>query len=316
MDSLKNYEVDDANPTVVNAGDSVRRPLRIKRMATVLPALPEKEDAGDDEEAVSRVNANMCEDEEEGADGRDTKRRKGMQLGHARSAVIHATRGITRDSAHWCYFCKHVFWSGPATEIYEKGGPSFCTLCGSKLLPGARDAGSYSQFAQTSDDELLSKMEKEARIVGTDAVEKLKHPGVGLPALRQLVAARPKTCSPLASRIQSSKSSNSKFCDICGHAGHASAGMPNLHCSRCPGTNFTCITGTKVQILTQKAVLGSFHKTCIGLPPNFLLPKTGWWCSGCIHEAIRVREIDPLPLLPRDHRTNREILETFACLPG
>ena len=250
MDSLKNYEVDDANPTVVNAGDSVRRPLRIKRMATVLPALPEKEDAGDDEEAVSRVNANMCEDEEEGADGRDTKRRKGMQLGHARSAVIHATRGITRDSAHWCYFCKHVFWSGPATEIYEKGGPSFCTLCGSKLLPGARDAGSYSQFAQTSDDELLSKMEKEARIVGTDAVEKLKHPGVGLPALRQLVAARPKTCSPLASRIQSSKSSNSKFCDICGHAGHASAGMPNLHCSRCPGTNVTCITGAKVQILT------------------------------------------------------------------
>jgi hypothetical protein len=250
VDSLKNYQVDDASPTVENAGDSARRPLRIKRMATVLPALSEKEDAGDDDEAVSRVTANMCEDEEEGADGRDTKRRKGMQLGHARSAVIHVTRGITRDSAHWCYFCKHVFWSGPATEIYEKGGPSFCTLCGSKLLPGARDAGSYSQFAQTSDDELLSKMEKEARIVGADAIEKLKHPGVGLPALRQLVAARPKACSPLASRTQSSKSSNSKFCDICGHAGHASAGMPNLHCSRCPGTNFTCITGAKVQILT------------------------------------------------------------------
>ncbi len=86
LDLLKNYEVDDASPTVVNAGDnSARRQLRIKRMATVRLAASEEEDAEDDGEAVSRGNVNMREDEAEGADGRDTKRGTGMQLGRARS---------------------------------------------------------------------------------------------------------------------------------------------------------------------------------------------------------------------------------------
>ena len=84
---LENYEVDDASPTVVNAGDndSARRQLRIKRMATARLAASEEEDAEDDEEAASRGNVNMREDEAEGAHGRDTKRGTGMQLGHARS---------------------------------------------------------------------------------------------------------------------------------------------------------------------------------------------------------------------------------------
>ena len=52
VDSLKNYEGDDASPTVVNAGDSASRPLRIKRMATVLQDVSEKEDAEDDDDAA------------------------------------------------------------------------------------------------------------------------------------------------------------------------------------------------------------------------------------------------------------------------
>ncbi len=52
VDSLKNYEVDDASPTVVNTGDSGRKPLRIKRMATVLQDVSEKEDAEYDDDAA------------------------------------------------------------------------------------------------------------------------------------------------------------------------------------------------------------------------------------------------------------------------
>ena len=82
--------------------------------------------------------------------------------------------------------------------------------------------------------------------------------------------------APLPSVVPSASGSNSKLCDACGHAG------THVNCSRCPV---------------------SLHKTCIIISPNFPLPKTGWWCSGCMHEAIRVREIEPPPLLRRDHRT-------------
>ena len=202
-------------------------------------------------------------------DARAAKRRKGMHLGHARSAVLHAPRRLTRDSAHWCYFCKHIIWSGPATENHEKGGPNFCTLCGSKLLPKARDAGAYSRLAQQSNEILTNMMDREVKNIGGMAVvERYSHPGVGLEELQEQIAER----SAARSQAARQGKSNSKFCDICGH------GETHIQCSRCPV---------------------SFHKTCIVLPPNYPLPRHGWWCSGCMHEAIREGEIDPLPLEPR-----------------
>jgi hypothetical protein len=60
--------------------------------------------------------------EEEGSpeesDGKEAKRpKRGLVLGHARAAVLtRAKKGMTRDGAYWCLFCKHVFWSGARTE--------------------------------------------------------------------------------------------------------------------------------------------------------------------------------------------------------
>ena len=198
-----------------------------------------------------------------------TKTEQCLKLPSASRALTTRVRGLTRDSAHWCYFCQHVFWTGPATEGYERNGPSFCTLCGSKLLPGARDAGFYSRLAEMPDEDILTLMEKEATSVGSTALGKFSHPGVGIQHLRSQIKHKQDALSA-ASSLR--RASNSKFCDICGHGG------VHIHCGRCPT---------------------SFHRTCIVLPPDYPLPKEGWWCSGCMHEAIRVGEIAPLPLEPR-----------------
>jgi len=222
--------------------------------------------------AAPEPEAGACEEPEEESDGRE-KRRK-VPLGHARAAVLHHAKGLTRDGAYWCLFCKHVFWAGAGVEDWEKGAPSFCCLCGSKLLPGARDAGltsglSYSQLAQMPDAEILGIMRAQKQQVGDwDAVIKFSHPGRALPDVRAEAAARSASFAGAAGKGRS----KSRFCDICGHGG------THIQCSRCPV---------------------SFHKTCIILPADYPVPEEGWLCSCCMHEAIRVGEIAPLPLEPR-----------------
>jgi len=228
-----------------------------------------------DEAGCGRVGHEEESSPEE-SDGKEAKRpKRGLVLGHARAAVLtRAKKGLTRDGAYWCLFCKHVFWSGAGTEDWERGGPSFCCLCGSKLLPGARDAGmssglSYSQLAQMSDAEILGIMRAQMQQVwGQDAVAKFSHPGRALPEVRAEIVARSTSLAVAAGKGRS----NSRFCDICGHGG------THIACSRCPA---------------------SFHTTCIILPADYPVPKEGWFCSCCMHEAIRVGEIEPLPPEPR-----------------
>lgn len=210
--------------------------------------------------------------EDEGNDGQSASlsRLKGKVLHTHKPRSMNAPRRLHKDSASWCWFCKHVFWSGITVEDCDGAAPSFCTLCGSKLLPGARDAGSYSRLAQTTDDEIMSLMRKEvAKEGGLGAVEKFSHPGVGLPELREQIETMSLSCRNQANGKDRPRSN---FCDICGHGG------THIQCSRCPA---------------------SFHRTCMVLPANYPLPKEGWWCSACMHEAVRSEEIKPLTLVPR-----------------
>jgi len=225
---------------------------------------------GDDADRFELLLGEDVEEEEHSGSSHPGKLRcKGLHLGHATARSLNAARRSSKDSACWCYFCKHIFWSG-GMEDNERGAPAFCTLCGSRLLPGARDAGSYSSLAQMPDDAILSLMGREvAKNGGPDGIEKYSHPGVGLEELREHLAIK---SSLQRKDAGAGRPRSSKFCDICGHGG------THIHCSRCPA---------------------SFHKTCIILPANYPIPKEGWWCSGCMHEAVRTKEIDPLPLLPR-----------------
>jgi DNA-directed RNA polymerase subunit RPC12/RpoP len=195
----------------------------------------------------------------------------------------HPTSGVwRRETGYVCVKCLTVY--NPATSFRH----SFCSTCGSKILPNALD--SYSALARLPDEEVKDLFYEVTEECGM--LDESKSEVKFLEASERLleVAPRRKTGGEgIAGSVCPKRKRQSKFCDVCGHMN------PNLACSSC---------------------IASFHAHCVSLPAGLDIPLTGWRCHMCCHEFNRVGK-GKLPEPINDDKLCAAIIGgTFCCSCG